>query len=146
MSESAKNGRADHLFVPLSFSPSLKREICHRCGLEKWMRTEHDGWVSVIFKNRDDNRGMALGCDLPCDWHEDGPFFTLWLQGSQVMRDVASALDDPDTNLGYCARCGQSTPDSEPDAIRQKPCEHCGADAVYGANRVMEIFARQGRG
>lgn len=43
-----------------------------------------------------------------------------------------SSLDNP----GYCVACGEEHDNCEPDA-REYECEHCGANAVYGAEELL---------
>lgn len=39
-------------------------------------------------------------------------------------------------NPGFCVACGADAEGVEPDA-RKYPCEHCGENAVYGAEELM---------
>jgi hypothetical protein len=48
----------------------------------------------------------------------------------------SSSLDNP----GFCTACGEDAEGCEPDA-REYECEHCGEDAVYGAEELlMEVM------
>ncbi len=46
------------------------------------------------------------------------------------------SLDNP----GFCVECGEEQDGCEPD-MRRGHCEHCGANAVYGAEELALYIA-----
>jgi hypothetical protein len=50
---------------------------------------------------------------------------------SRIMRAVESG-----DSIGFCRECGHETDGVEPDA-RNYHCDHCGANAVYGAEEML---------
>jgi hypothetical protein len=41
---------------------------------------------------------------------------------------------------GFCLKCGEQADGVEPDARRYE-CESCGANAVYGSEEIVMMFA-----
>lgn len=54
----------------------------------------------------------------------------------QAVRRRMRSLDNP----GFCIECGEEVDGVEPDACGYE-CEHCGAEAVYGADELMMEMA-----
>lgn len=140
--EATAHANAIHLFVPIFEGTTARRDVCHRCGLERHVDILNGRWIKTTYHARDDNREVALDKSW-CVAHEDGPFFNLDLKRSQIMREVEETMGT-EMSMGYCARCGLSSDHCGPDELREL-CEYCGAFAVYGASRLLDIFERQGR-
>ena len=51
---------------------------------------------------------------------------------SEAVERQLSSLDNP----GFCLVCGEEAEGCEPDA-RKYECEHCGENAVYGAEELL---------
>ena len=45
-----------------------------------------------------------------------------------------------DEYTGFCLKCGEQADGVEPDARRYE-CESCGANAVYGSEEIVMMFA-----
>lgn len=54
---------------------------------------------------------------------------------TKAVRRQMTTLDDP----GFCVACGKEVHGCEPDASRYE-CEHCGEQAVYGAEELLMEF------